>query len=136
MNVLRTPLTALATTPKLSKQNGRHVGLDFYDLLIEVLYRRRLTVRCAGEGGRGGARPIQRFEGSRPWGGDYAYSIVLGLGRAARGTASGAGKSEARLGLVIVCVWWEGDFRSRLGTDSWFGGKPGAPRLRVVRGTE
>src|SRR5664280_1112444 len=37
--------------------------------------------KCAGEPGRsGGARPIQRFEGSRPWGGDYAYSIVLGLG--------------------------------------------------------
>ena len=27
---------------------------------------------------RGGS--IQRFEGSRLWGGDYAYSIVLGLG--------------------------------------------------------
>jgi len=26
------------------------------------------------------ARPIHRFEGSRPWGGDYAYSILLGLG--------------------------------------------------------
>ena len=38
--------------------------------------------KCAGEPGRfGGARPIQRFEGSRPWGGDYAYSIVLGLGK-------------------------------------------------------
>ena len=25
-------------------KEGRHVGLDFYDLLIEVLYRMRLTV--------------------------------------------------------------------------------------------
>ena len=31
-------------------------------------------------GRRREARPIQRFEGSRPWGGDYAYSIALGLG--------------------------------------------------------
>jgi hypothetical protein len=35
MNVLRTPLTALAVTVKFNS-NGRHVGLDFYDLLIEA----------------------------------------------------------------------------------------------------
>jgi len=35
MNVLRTPLTALAVAGKFN-QNGRHVGLDFYDLLIEA----------------------------------------------------------------------------------------------------
>ena len=34
MNVLRTPLTALAVTVKFNSK-GRHVGLDFYDLLIE-----------------------------------------------------------------------------------------------------
>jgi hypothetical protein len=35
MNVLRTPLTALAVTVKFNSK-GRHVGLDFYDLLIEA----------------------------------------------------------------------------------------------------
>ena len=35
-----------------------------------------------------------------------------------------------------VCVWWEWDFGSSLGTDRWFGGKQGAPRLRVVKGIE
>ena len=35
MNVLRTPLTALAVKVKFN-QNGRHVGLDFYDLLKEA----------------------------------------------------------------------------------------------------
>src|SRR5271157_3154148 len=59
-----------------------------------------------------------------------------GVRREARGTASGAGKSEARIGWVRFCVWWERDFGSRFGTDSWFGGKQGAQNLRVVRGTE
>ena len=36
--------------------------------------------RSAQVGSVLGARSIQRFEGSRPWGGDYAYSIMLGLG--------------------------------------------------------
>ena len=31
-----------------------------------------------------GARPIQLFEGSRPWGGIYANSMVLGLGKRLR----------------------------------------------------
>src|SRR5271169_4020774 len=35
--------------------------------------------KCEGRVGDAGARPIQRFEGSRPWGGVYAYSMVLGL---------------------------------------------------------
>jgi hypothetical protein len=61
---------------------------------------------------------------------------VLRLGEKLGEQLTGAGKSEARLGLVIVCVWCERDLGSRLGTDSWFGGKQGAARLRVVRGTE
>jgi hypothetical protein len=45
-----------------------------------VMYRMRLKdSECAGRVGAGGARPIHRFEGSRPWGVDYGYSIVLGL---------------------------------------------------------
>ena len=53
----------------------------------------------AGEPGRsGGARPIQRFERSRPWGGDYAYSIVFGVRREARGTV--LEPARARPGLV------------------------------------
>ena len=44
-----------------------------------VLYRMRPTVSVQ-VGSVLRARPIQRFEGSRPWGGDYGYSIVLGLG--------------------------------------------------------
>jgi hypothetical protein len=35
MNVLRTPLTALVVAVKFNS-NGRHVGLDFCDLLIEA----------------------------------------------------------------------------------------------------
>jgi hypothetical protein len=35
MNVLRTPLTVLAVAVQLNSK-GRHVGLDFYDLLIEA----------------------------------------------------------------------------------------------------
>jgi hypothetical protein len=36
---------------------GRHVGLDFYDLLIEVLYRMRPIVRAQVSSGLVGARP-------------------------------------------------------------------------------
>jgi len=60
----------------------------------------------------------------------------VGVRREAWGTATGAGKSEARIGWVRVCVWWERDFGSSLGTDRLFGGKQGTPRLRVMRGTE
>jgi hypothetical protein len=43
----RAPLTALHVTTEglcsaeKNNKDGRHVGLDFYDLLIEVLYRTR-----------------------------------------------------------------------------------------------
>ena len=45
MNVLRTPLTALAVTVKFNS-NGRHVGLDFYDLLIEAGYSTGAAARA------------------------------------------------------------------------------------------
>ncbi len=53
MNVLRTPLTALAVNVKFN-QNGRHVGLDFYDLLIEggdsgVTWKRASYVLSTGQ---------------------------------------------------------------------------------------
>ena len=82
-----------------------------------------------------GARSIQRFEGSRPWGGDYAYSFMLGLGEML-GEQLLERQERGEDWFGRVCVWWERDFGSRLGTDSWFGGKQGAPRLRVVRGTK
>jgi hypothetical protein len=59
-----------------------------------------------------------------------------GVRREARGTATGVGKSEAKIGWVRFCVWWELDFGLRLGTDDLFGGKQSAARLRVARGTE
>src|SRR5260370_37677993 len=63
---------AKATKNKKSEE-GRHVGLDFYDLLIEVMYRMRpIARRQVGSGTSCGARPIQLFEGSRRWGCNYA----------------------------------------------------------------
>ena len=59
-----------------------------------------------------------------------------GVRREAGGTATGAGKSEARIGWVRFCVWWELDFGPRLSTDDLFGGKQGAHRLLAVMSTE
>jgi hypothetical protein len=69
----------------------------------------------------GGARPIQPFEGSRPWEGIYAYSIGVGVMREAVGTSAWTWKkrrqdwfgcnlrvTEARLGTEVgngVLVW-------------------------------
>ena len=45
-----------------------------------VLYRTGPAVSVPGDSGKsGGARPIQLFEGSRPWGSIYANSMVLGV---------------------------------------------------------
>ena len=45
-----------------------------------VLYRTGPAVSVPGDSGKsGGARPIQLFEGSRPWGSIYANSMVLGI---------------------------------------------------------
>jgi hypothetical protein len=73
-----------------------------------------------------GARPIQPFEGSRPWGGIYAYSMGVGGMREASGTSAGLGKSGGRIGLVVICAWQKRDLELRLETECWFGGKKSA----------
>ena len=82
-------------------------------------------------GSIGGARPIQPFEGSRPWGGIYAYSIGVGVMREASGTSAGPGKSEGRIGLVVICA-----AEAKLGTEVGNGvlvwGKKSAQRRRVA----
>ena len=60
----------------------------------------------------------------------------VGFMSEASGSAVRAGKSEGGTGLVVVCVWRERYFEPRLGMDRLFGGKQGARRLRVLRGTE
>ena len=40
------------------------------------------------------------------------------------------------MGLVVVCVRSGREFEARWERGSWFGGKKGAPRRQVVRGTE
>ena len=40
------------------------------------------------------------------------------------------------MGLVVVCVGSGREFEARWEMVSWFGGKKGAPRRQVVRGTE
>ena len=44
------------------------------------------------------------LKGARPWGGGYAYSMVLGVVKEAPGTATGAGISKGRTALVAVAV--------------------------------
>jgi hypothetical protein len=66
----------------------------------------------------------------------YAYSMVLGLGERLREQVLELEESESRMGSVVVCPWQERDFEPRLETESWFGGRTGAPRRQVVRDTE
>jgi hypothetical protein len=101
-----------------------------------VLYRMRPPSKCAGRHRCWGARPIQLLEGSRPVGTVYAYSMVLGLGERLREQVLELEESESRMGSVVVCPWQERDFEPRLETESWFGGRTGAPRRQVVRDTE
>jgi len=68
-----------------------------------VLYRMRPTVSVQ-VGSVMGAPPIQLFEGSRPWEGLWKFNGV-GVMREASEKGTGAGKSEGRNGLVVVCVW-------------------------------
>jgi len=60
----------------------------------------------------------------------------VGVRRKASSRGSGAKKSTRRMGLVVVCVGSGREFEARWEIGSWFGGKKGAPRRRVVRGTE
>jgi hypothetical protein len=63
-----------------------------------VLYRTRPTVSAPGRLGIScGARPIQPFEGSRPWGSVYANSMGLGLGERFREQVLEQQKAEAGL---------------------------------------
>ena len=57
------------------------------------------------------------------------------LMRKASGRGSGIKKRAGRIGGVVVCVGVGRAFEARLETRSWFGGKKGAPRWQVVRGT-
>jgi len=53
--------------------------------------------------------------------------------------ASGRGREinnrEGRIGVVVVCVGLGREFEVRFEMGSWFGGKKGARRRQVVRGT-
>ena len=67
---------AKATKNKKSEE-GRHVGLDFYDLLIEVLYRMRPITRAqAGSVGRAGRVRYSCLKEAARGGGIYANSMV------------------------------------------------------------
>jgi hypothetical protein len=59
----------------------------------------------------------------------------VGVMRKASGRGSGAKKRAGRIGLVVVCVGSGQEFEVGLEMGSWFGGKKGAPRRQVVRGT-
>src|SRR6516162_9228736 len=91
--------------------------------------------RSAQVGSVLGARSIQRFEGSRPWGGDYAYSIMLGLGEKLGEQL--LERARARRGLVWESLRVVGTgFWVEVGNGQLVWGKQGAPRLRVVKGTK
>ncbi len=60
------------------------------------------------------ARPIQLFEGSRPWGGIYANSNGVGVRRRAWEIGGRVSKSAGRIGPVVVCVGLGRKFEARL----------------------
>jgi len=69
-------------------------------------------------------------------GGGYLWKLnVVGVMRKASGRGSGIKKRAGRIGVVVVCVGLGREFEARLETGSWFGGKQGAPRWQVIRGT-
>jgi hypothetical protein len=55
--------------------------------------------------------------------------------RKASGGGGGINNREERIGVVVVCVGLGREFEARFEMGSWFGGKKGAPRRHVVRGT-
>jgi|SRR5215472_6858159 len=72
--------------------------------------KRECCIGCApllkaevGSGNRGGARPIQLFEGSRPWGGICKLNGV-GVKRKPSGKGSGIEERSAGVGALVVCV--------------------------------
>jgi len=69
-------------TPMMAKYSHRTGATDRIVLYPGKLSRNASAVSDAPRSeGAGRLRvSVQLFEGSRPWGGDYVYSIVLGLG--------------------------------------------------------
>src|SRR5215472_9993933 len=69
-----------------------------------VLYRMRPIIKSGGWFGKSwGARPIQLFEGSRPWGGICKLNGV-GVKRKPSGKGSGIEERSAGVGALVVCV--------------------------------
>jgi hypothetical protein len=62
--------------------------------------------------------------------------MVVGVMRKASGRGSGAKKNAGRIALVVDGVGSGRRFEARWETGMWFGGKKGAARRQVVRGTE
>jgi hypothetical protein len=93
--------------------------------------------KCAGRLGKScGARPIQLFEGSRPWGGIYGNLNGVGVMRKGWEIGGRVSKSAGRIGPVVVCVGLGRKFEARLEAVSGFGGRKSAPRGQMERGTE
>jgi hypothetical protein len=55
--------------------------------------------------------------------------------RKAVGRGSGVDERAGRIGVVVVCVGLGREFEARFEMGNWFGGKKGARRRQVVRGT-
>jgi hypothetical protein len=76
---------------KRGSKEGRHVGLDFYDLLIEVLYRMRPIVEvrrwapCCGRVRYSGLREAAFVRGGR-------YGILIDFGLEVIGRESTCGR--------------------------------------------
>ena len=84
---------------------GRHVGLDFYDLLIEVLYRMRpISLAQVGSGCRAGrVRYSCLKEAAR---GEAVMQIQwCRLDEKGIGEKSWSEQAGREIGLVVVCGW-------------------------------
>jgi len=55
--------------------------------------------------------------------------------REASGRGRGVNNREERIDVVVVCVGLGQEFEARFEMGIWFGGKKGARRRQVVRGT-
>ena len=60
----------------------------------------------------------------------------VGVMRKASGRGRGVKNREERIGVVVVCVGLGQELEGRFEMGSWFGGKKGAPRWQVAKGTE
>ena len=59
----------------------------------------------------------------------------VGVMREASGRGRGVNNREERIDVVVVCVGLGQEFEARFENGGWFGGKKGARRRQVVRGT-